>query len=221
MLTIAVLCEKGGVGKTTIALALAVAATVDRKKAAVIDTDPQATAANWDDRRESESPWVAAQPVARLRAAIEQARTSGVDVLVIDTAPHAGADAAEVARLADVVVLPFEPHLFALETLSKSLDVIRLAGNPPAFALINKAPTQGSDAQIAADHIKAAGLPVCPTVLHLRAAHRHAANVGKSAAEYEPDGKAAQEIQHVYVWTCQHANRSKRNGETQPAAKRA
>jgi hypothetical protein len=58
MYTIAVIAEKGGVGKTTIAIALAVGAGLEGKRAAVIDTDPQATASKWTDRREHEFPWL-------------------------------------------------------------------------------------------------------------------------------------------------------------------
>ena len=201
MIIVAVLSEKGGVGKTTVALSLAVAAVQDGHKAAVIDTDPQATAAKWTDRRDAELPWVVSSPAARLRSAVEQAAAQGVDFLVIDTPPHAGADAVEAARLAGVVVIPVEPHAFAIETLEKTKDVLKLAGDPPAFALITKAPVQGRDAKTAAEHVRQLGLSVCPVVFHLRAAHRHAGNSGASASEIEPDGKAAEEIRNVYMYT--------------------
>ena len=54
----AVVMEKGGVGKTTIALNLAVAALQDGRNAAIIDIDPHATASKWTDRRSTDKPWV-------------------------------------------------------------------------------------------------------------------------------------------------------------------
>ena len=222
MYTVAVIAEKGGVGKTTIALALAVGAVRAGKRSAVIDTDPQATASKWTDRRTDEFPWVVATHAARLKAAIDQAQAQGVDFLVIDTPPHAGTDAAEAARLADVVVIPVEPHLFTLETLPKLADLLKLAGNPPAFVVVNKASTQGKEGEQATEHVKALGLPVCPVIVHQRAAHRHAGNVGQAAAEFEPNGKAAQEAISLYTYTMQLLDtRSRSHGQTKPARARA
>ena len=111
MQTIAVIAQKGGAGKTTLALGLAVAAMQDKKTAAVIDTDPQATATNWTDRRDAETPWVVASPVARIKQAIAAALSQGVELLLIDTPPHASQEAAEAARVADLVLIPVRPHL--------------------------------------------------------------------------------------------------------------
>ena len=222
MHTVAVIAEKGGVGKTTLALALAVGAATAGRRSAVIDTDPQATASKWTDRRNEEFPWVVPTHAARLRAAIDQAKAQGVDFLVIDTPPHAGTDAAEAARLADIVVIPVEPHLFTLETLPKLSDLLKLAGNPPAFVVVNKASSQGKEGQQASEHVRALGLPVCPVIVHLRAAHRHAGNVGQAAAEFEPNGKAAQEAMNLYTYTMQLLeNRSVSHGQTKSARARA
>jgi chromosome partitioning protein len=219
----AVIMEKGGVGKTTIALNLAVAALQDGRNAAVIDLDPQASASNWTDRRSDEKPWVVPTLTARLGQAIEQAKRQGVDFIVVDTPPHSGSDAAEAARRADVVLVPVEPHLFTLETLPKLGDVLKLAGNPPALFVINKAAPQGTEASSAADYIKNQRFTVCPAVLHLRAAHRHATNVGKVAGEYEPDSKAAQEVLQLYNYTIQFVDSSPRNSHAKikPARARA
>lgn len=222
MYIIAVIAEKGGAGKTTLALALAVAATRAGKKTAVIDTDPQVTATKWTDRRSDEFPWVVPTHAARLKVAVEQAAEQGIDFLVIDTPPHAGTDAAEAARLADVVVIPTEPHLFSLETLPKVRDLLKLAGDPPAFVVINKAGTQGREGEQAATHAAGQGLGVCPVVVHLRAAHRHAGNVGQAASEFEPESKAALETAELYRYTLQHVEETKgsRHGQTESARAR-
>lgn len=220
--TIAVVAEKGGVGKTTLSLSLAVAAAQAGRRVAVIDTDPQATAAKWTDRREAEMPWVVATHAARLSAALDQAREQGVDFVVIDTPPHSGADATEAARRADVVLVPVEPHLFTLETVPKLADLLKLAGNPPVLFVVNKAATQGREAEHAADFIRGQGFDVAPVVLHTRAAHRHAGNVGQSASEYEPGGKAAEEVLGLYTYTMQLLDNWRRtHGKVEPTRARA
>ena len=219
---IAVVAEKGGVGKTTLSLTLAVAAVQAGRKVAVLDTDPQSTASKWTDRREAEMPWVVPTHAARLGAAIEQARAQGVDFIVIDTPPHSSADATEAARRADLVLAPVEPHLFTLETLPKLADLLKIAGTAPALVVINKAAVQGTEAKDAMEHVKGLGFEVCPVVLHLRAAHRHAGNLGKVAMEHEPTGKAADEALQLYTYTIkQISSRSPRYAEVEPARARA
>jgi chromosome partitioning protein len=201
MHTIAVVAEKGGVGKTTVALTLAVAAVQAGRKVAVFDLDPQATAAQWTDRRTLEFPWVVATPASRLDAAMANAKAQGVDFIVIDTPPHAGTDAVEAARRADLVVVPVEPHLYTLETLPKLGDLLRLAGTTPALFVVSKAAVQGREAQNAAAFIQEQGFLVAPVTLYLRAAHRHAGNLGQTAQEFEPKGKAAEEALQLYMYT--------------------
>jgi len=211
-IVVAVVAEKGGVGKTTLSLTLAVAAVQAGRKVAVLDTDPQSTASKWTDRRDADMPWVVPTHAARLGAAIEQARVQGVDFIVIDTPPHSSADATEAARRADLVLAPVEPHLFTLETLPKPADLLKIAGTAPALVVVNKASVQGTEARDAIEHVKA---------LYLRAAHRHAGNVGKVAAEHEPRGKAAIEALQLYEYTVNQITRSREHAETQPTRARA
>jgi chromosome partitioning protein len=211
MYIVAVIAEKGGVGKTTTALDLAVTATLQGRTAAILDIDPQATASKWTDRRKESVPWVVPTHAARLDAAIAQAEAQKIDLLFIDTAPHSASDSVQAARKADLVVLPVEPHTFSLESIPKLADLLKLANNPPAFFVVTKAPVQGSDAQHAMDYIKAQGFAVYPGVMHLRAAHRHAGNLGQTAAEYEPQGKAADESKQLYVYTLQQLNKERKS----------
>jgi chromosome partitioning protein len=215
MYIVALVAEKGGVGKTTIALDLAATAVEKGRKAAVIDVDPQATASKWTDRRKGEQPWVVPTHATRIDAAIDQAKAQGVDLVVIDTPPHSASDATEAARRADLVLLPVEPHLFALETIHKQGDLLKLAGNPPAWYVVNKAPTRGTEAESAVEYIKGQGFSVCPAILHSRAAHRHAGNVGKTAAEYQPGGKASQEALRLYTYTMKALDSNERKNHAQ------
>jgi chromosome partitioning protein len=133
-----------------------------------------------------------------LKAAIKQAQAQGVEFLVIDTPPHSSTEALEAARQADIVLVPLEPHVFSLDTAAKAADLLKLAGNPLAYFLLNKAPVQGSESASAAEFLTEQGFQVCPVVIHLRAAHRHASNVGQVAAEFDGASKAASETLELY-----------------------
>ena len=56
MKTIAIISQKGGAGKTTLSVHLATAAALAGHNAAIIDLDPQGTAASWGDRAKPKRP---------------------------------------------------------------------------------------------------------------------------------------------------------------------
>src|ERR1035438_5578501 len=85
MKTIAIISEKGGTGKTTSAIGLAVTAARAGEAVAVIDLDPQANAANWKDRRAEENPAVVSAQVGRLTQTLNAARESGASLVILDT----------------------------------------------------------------------------------------------------------------------------------------
>jgi chromosome partitioning protein len=198
---LAVIGQKGGSGKTTTALGLAVAATLAGRGVAVIDLDPQTTAANWSDRRGKEAPAVVSCQVSRLSQVLEAASNEGADFAIIDT-PGKSTDALiAAAKAADFVLMPIQPQLYDIETLTSLKDVLTLAGNPPAAVLINRAPIQGKRHIETQEAAVAQGFTVCPIVIFARAAHGDAGNLGQAAAEYEPNGKAAEEMNQLYSYS--------------------
>jgi len=115
----------------------------------------------------------------------------------------------QAASAAHLVLLPVEPHLFSLETIIKQAALLRAAHDPAAIYLINKAPVQGTEAAGAAKYISEEGFTVCPTYLHLRAVHRHAANLGQGATEFAPGSKASQEVLKLYEYMIQNLNHNR------------
>ena len=207
MKVISVIAQKGGTGKTTLSLALACAAAADAHSAVVVDVDPQATAASWGDRRKSESPVVISAQPPRLDRILKAAAAQGVDFALVDTAPRVEQSALAAARAADLVVIPCRPAVYDLETVVTTLDVVRAVAPATRYVcVLNGVPPRGQRQQQARDVLAAMGVPVCPASLGMRAAIDYAAAAGLTAQEYEPRGKAATEIAHVYVAICQLIN---------------
>lgn len=206
MSTIAIVSQKGGSGKTTLAIHIAAAATAAGFVAVVVDTDPQATAAAWGDWREGVEPEVITTPPARLARTVEEAKRLGADVIVLDTPPHADAAAREAVKVADLVLIPTRPRAFDLHAIATTADLIRFAGKP-AFVVFNAAPARGAQLFAEASAIvRELGLEVCPVSFADRAAFHHATAAGKVATETDPKGKAAAEVSSLWTWACEQVN---------------
>jgi chromosome partitioning protein len=218
---LAILGEKGGGGKSTTALGLAVAFALAGKEVAVIDLDPQATAANWGDRRGKDFPAVVSCQVSRLDKVLEAAEHQGAQLAVIDT-PGKSTDAAiAAAKIADFVLMPIRPQMYDIETLDKTKDILTLAGHPPSAVLITNAPLQGRRHIEAQEELTATGFTVCPTVLFSRVAHGDAGNIGQTAQEHDPKGKAAQEMIALYSYIATALYPKERRREKKHAGSRA
>jgi chromosome partitioning protein len=202
MKTIAIVSRKGGAGKTTLAVHLAVAAEANGLTTAIFDLDPQASAALWADHRGQPVPAVVPAQAPRLASLLAQAKAQETDLVIIDTAPHADGIASEAAALADAILIPCRPSSFDLDAIGAS---VRLARNvdKPAYVLINAAPVQGSETDETIAALASAGVELCPVVMHQRKAYASRIHEGLTACEVEPKGKAAGEIRELLLWLCE------------------
>jgi chromosome partitioning protein len=201
MKTIAFIAQKGGCGKTSLALSLAVAAQQVGKVTVIIDLDPQATACNWGDRRKLEAPVIVDAQPARLQKALEKAAESGVDFVFIDTPARSEQAALAAARAADLVMIPSRPQIYDLETIPASLEIVSLVGGKPTVVVLNAVPPRAARQEEALAAVRALGAQVCPAMIGSRAAFGDAAALGRSVLEYDPRGKAAEEVRNVYMYT--------------------
>ena len=209
MFTISLVGQKGGTGKTTAVLGLAVATARAGHDVAVIDLDPQATAANWKDRRKDENPPVVSAQASRLKQTLDAAEKGGVEYAFIDTAGRSDDSALSAARAADLVLIPSRPNIVEIETLPQVRDLLRLAGNPPAFVLLNGIHPSAGKATVAEVHgaVKDLfGLHVCPVHLCQRSAYAEAMTTGKVPQEIDADGKAGDELSRLFEFICEFVN---------------
>lgn len=211
MFTISIISQKGGAGKTTLVLHLATAFAHAGHNAAIIDLDPQASAAKWSDRRAADTPVVISAHASRLHHEMTRIEASGGDVVVIDTAPHSDSAALEAAKCADMVLVPCRPAILDLEAISNTLDLAR-AVNGNVHVVMNAVAAIGNEAAEATEAIAAMNVPVCPAQLVNRVAFSRALISGQTAQEYEPRGKATLEVEKLHNFVCAHIHTIARKG---------
>jgi chromosome partitioning protein len=204
MLTIALIAQKGGTGKTTLARSLAVAFERSGQAAAIIDMDPQASASLWAKRREDKNPEVIPTVLPLLSDTLKAAAAS-VEVVLIDTPPKNADVAIAAAKAADLVIIPCRAQIDDIETLPATKQILDVTGNKPTFVLLNGVPPNQARISEAAQSISGhpdAPFPVCKHSLGNRAAFGDSSVLGLTPQEYEPTGKAAEEIEKLHKYVC-------------------
>jgi chromosome partitioning protein len=206
MIVVSVVSQKGGSGKTTLAIHLAAVASAAGYVACLVDIDPQATAAAWSDWRKAAEPEVITSPPPRLSKTLEGAAALGAEIVIIDTPPHADAAAREAVKAANLVLIPCRPRAFDLHAIQATSDLISFTGKR-GYVVFNAAPPRAPSLYAEARGVvEKIGLQVAPIMLADRAAYHHSTAAGKVAGETEPAGKAAEEVSALWRWVCQQVN---------------
>lgn len=202
MKVLGLLSRKGGAGKTTLAVHLAVAASQAGRKVLILDADPQKSSASWWQAREASEPQLEVVEASQISGMLQAAGKAGIDLTIIDTRPSVEADAVEVAKLSDMLLVPTRPAILDLRAILGTLDIVKGATRKAAIVLnACPAPRGAGEASLTVDArkaLKAFGVPVAPPAIVQRAAFSHALVAGLTATEAEPDGKAAAEIRALW-----------------------
>jgi chromosome partitioning protein len=190
--------QKGGAGKTTLAINLAAAAIRTGFQAVLVDTDPQQSAYNWyKDRDPSLDPAVISAFPDNLPTIQKIAREEGADFCIVDTPPNASEYVERIAKLADLLLVPTKPSAFDLVSIERTIKVIRDV-EKPAYAVLNECPTYGTDGDDAEDALQHYGLTTLANRIHNRAAIRRHTTPRETIFQYEPEGKAAIEFSALF-----------------------
>jgi chromosome partitioning protein len=206
MRSIAFLSQKGGVGRTTLAASLAVAAAGAGERVIALDLDPQASLVSWGERRKAASTpnKLVIEPfegerLPLLHAILEGLAEAGFTIAVFDTAANS-ASARLVAPAADICLLPTRPTRLDVDVAAATFRAACLAERKAALLLNQCPPTYPSlRTSEAAKALTRFGVLATPT-LCARMDFQDAIAIGLGVTEYACEGKAAQEIEALWGW---------------------
>jgi chromosome partitioning protein len=197
MQVIAVLNQKGGSGKTTIATHLARALQLEGAEVLLVDSDPQGSARDWAAVREDQSVSV----VGIDRPTIERDLKSigHKDYVVIDGAPQAADLAVSAIKAADFILIPVQPSPYDIWATADLVDLVKQRieltdGKLKAAFVVSRAIKGTRIGAEITEALKGYGLPVLEARITQRVSYPSTAAIGTTVSDAEPEGEAAREI---------------------------
>ncbi|MCF8504046.1 MAG: ParA family protein [Caulobacter sp.] len=198
MKTVVVTSRKGGVGKTTVAVNLALTAFAGGARVMLADIDPQRSATDALKARTRPGPAVIETTAGKLFQLHMAAGREGVDLLVIDTPSTPEAEVALAMNLADLCLLISRPNFLDVASVVRSSEAVRRLGRT-GLVVLNQAPPSRKGVEPpsvlrAIEALRFGGLPLATVGLRSRAVYQAAIAHGVSAAEWDPTSTAAREM---------------------------
>ncbi len=195
--------QKGGSGKSTLSVQLAVLASQNGEVPIVVDLDPQGSAEVWHEVRGKQlAPGAIGAIPDNLGKVIEGAKTMGITLLIIDTPPHTDKTAIEAIKVSDLVICPTQSSIFDVWALRDTVAILDLCGaKDKAVAVINGLPTAGKveTYEEAAVAIAGMNLKCAKTGICHRKPFVDSINNGKGVTEMFPRDKASDELRALYA----------------------
>ena len=199
MKTLAIISRKGGTGKSTLAVHLAVAAAEAGRVTALIDLDPQGSSIRWSDARGEESPVVISAHSTRLKQVMHSAEQNGVDFAILDTSPYAESAALDAAKAANLALVPCRPAIFDLQAVELTVQIANMA-QVETRVVFNAVPARGDRVNQAREAIGIYNVACAPCVIGNRIAFSHAVVDGRTVQEFDPASKASNEVRALYKY---------------------
>lgn len=214
MQIVSVLSQKGGVGKTTLAVHMAVAASKEGRKTLLLDMDEQQTALAFLRSREAqlgEDEQLAFDPVGvGMKTRLAKAHADGFDLVVIDSPPHSTSLSREAVKISDVVLMPCRPNSYDVHAITRT-SWLRpdLTEIPAAVVLTQGRPNSPKAHRENGEAIsQIVSLDVLPDYIPLRNVWSDSAALGltildqegMSAAMNAQAKIAAKEFDQVWTW---------------------
>src|ERR687897_1211894 len=198
MKAITFVTQKGGSGKSTLCISLAIAAQEAGHSVCILEMDRQATISDWAEHRTRESPEVAQIEAAQLEGIIEQLRQTAYDYVLIDTPGVDSPGTLSAIRAADLCVIPCRPTPADLRAFKPTLAAVYRLEKKFAFVL-NQTPPRSYRVRDAADGLAVLG--ILPDVnIVMRNDHQDAIGMGQGVTEFNPKGASAKEIRSLWAW---------------------
>lgn len=198
MKVIAVLNQKGGSGKTTIATHLARALQMEGADVLLVDSDPQGSARDWAAVREDQPLTVVGIDRPTIDRDIRNvART--VDFVVIDGAPQAADLAVSAIKAADFVLIPVQPSPYDIWATADLVDLVKQRieitdGKLQAAFVVSRAIKGTRIGDDVANALSGYDLPILNSRITQRVSYPGTAAVGTTVLESGQDGDAVAEI---------------------------
>jgi len=198
MKVIAVLNQKGGSGKTTIATHLARALQMDGADVLLVDSDPQGSARDWSAAREDQPLTVVGIDRPTIDRDVKNVARK-VDFVVVDGAPQAADLAVSAIKAADFILIPVQPSPYDIWATSDLVELVKQRieitdGKLQAAFVVSRAIKGTRISGEVAEALAGYELPILNTRITQRVSYPSTAAVGMTVLEAEPEGDAAAEI---------------------------